>query len=928
MGVVIATFLSKHDELSDDGRTTFVSNRKMKNFIRHLILVIGLIPLANCTTANKKSDSKIESGDPTQGKASKLFMAEANERGNALQNIHYRLKLNLANDGDTFQGHLWSEFERTSKTIPLFFDFQNSTVIAYFVNGTPVTSPEIKNEKLIIPSKYLKMGENRIEITYEGHYSHEGNGLYRFKDPVDNKIYVYTDFEPYQASQLFPCFDQPDLKAHIAVEVTVPGDWQVISTTRETKTTMLPSGQQIWTFPETPKLSTYVFAVQAGPYKVWTSKAGKIPLRLFARQSLAQYVDANEWFDTTKKGFEFYAKYFNYPYPFKKYDQIIVPDFNWGGMENIAAVSYAERYISRGVKTKDDKERLANVILHEMAHMWFGDLVTMKWWNDLWLNESFASYMATYSLAEATSFKDSWVSFFGDDKTWGYWEDQLVTTHPIEAVVPDTSQALANFDGISYGKGASVMKQLSFYVGAEAFQKGVQNYFKKFQYGNTQRKDFVNEVALASGKNLEDWSRLWLTKADVDQIKAVWSCGKNGKVDSFKIEQNPPAGEQEFRPHRTEIGFYSKNNGDYNLFHHFAMTYQGKDTDIPDLKGQRCPDLVIPNEGDYDYAVALLDDQSIKNLKTGIGHVKNPLARLIFWNSLYEMVRTADLPVQEFAKLLLREMPKEKHPNIQKMFRHRYLPSVSQYFAQTTPAEIKLRAEYVNRLELILWQNAQAAAANSDDQKEFLDSYINLSETPESAAKLSGLLSGQIALKGFKIDQDRRWKMIRHLEELSSADADTFLAAEKITDSTERGQQAALSADAARPNQQVKNNYISQIIADDTQVSQSRMRAILYSMYPKSQDSLRRQQASSFYKNLEKLLEKRTDTFLETYTDSIAPFTCDEASLSEATQFIADHPKMSAIALKSLKVSRQEAERCKKIRGRSAAALAGVAAAI
>ncbi|MBC7741559.1 MAG: aminopeptidase N [Bdellovibrionaceae bacterium] len=889
----------------------------MKKLINLAFLVLILFStnfLASCGSTNKRNAA--QQSETSSG--SQLSFTEARSRSGTLQDIRYQLKLNLVNEGETFQGHLISQFERTSNSTPLFFDFQNGAITAYFVNGQVVTSPVIKNEKLEIPIKLLKLGANRIEIIFEGKYSHEGNGLYRFKDPIDNKTYVYTDFEPYQASQLFPCFDQPDLKAKVQLEVNVPGDWQVISTTREAKVNQLSSGQRVWSFPETPKLSTYVFALHAGPYKVWTAQAGKIPLRLFARQSLAKFVNPNEWFKITQQGFEFYGKFFNYPYPFKKYDQLIVPDFNWGGMENIAAVTYSERYISRGTKTKDELEKQANVILHEMAHMWFGDLVTMKWWNDLWLNESFASYMASYSLAEATQYKDAWVSFFSSDKTWGYWEDQLVTTHPIEAVVPDTSQALANFDGISYGKGASVLKQLNFYIGNEAFQAGVQNYFKKFQYSNSERKDFIGEIALASGQNLEQWSSQWLTQAGVDQIRPKLICNQKGKIESFILAQIPPVGIKEFRSHRTQIGFYSKSGSQITLSHKFPVTYQNAQTDIVEVKGMKCPDLVNPNEGDHDFAIAMLDERTITNLKLSIGDVKDPLARLMFWNSLYEMVRTADLPVQEFAQLMLKEFPKEKHPNVQRMFRKHYMESIAQYFAQSTAEQQKVRLTFVTNLEQMLWKSMQTARPGTDDQKEYFDSYLMIAESPESVQRLDGMMAGTLQIKGLKIDQDRRWKIIRHLVQVNAANGDKYLMAERIIDQSERGQQAALAADAARPDLQVKTKYIDEIIADDTKVSQSRMRSILYSMYPNTQDKLLRQQSSNFYKNLDNLLNRRTDTFLSTYTEAITPMTCDQESIDESTAFINSHQKLSPIVLKILRVGRQEAERCKKIRERSA----------
>ncbi len=288
---------------------------------------------------------------------------------------------------------------------------------------------------------------------------------------------------------LFPCFDQPDLKAVYSLKADAPADWRVISTAGEEKTEV-SGARKTWTFAKTQKLSTYVFSVHAGPYHVWTSSAGAIPLRLFARESLAKYVPAGEWLELTRQGLDFYGAYFDLPYPFKKYDQILVPDFNEGAMENVGAVTFGERYVSRSTQTLEEREETADTILHEMAHMWFGDLVTMKWWNGLWLNESFATYMSALAQSRATRYTRSWQSFFAAEKQWAYETDQRATTHPIEGDVADTGHAFADFDGITYGKGASVLKQLAYLLGEEKFRDGVRLYLKEHAYGNAEEKDF------------------------------------------------------------------------------------------------------------------------------------------------------------------------------------------------------------------------------------------------------------------------------------------------------------------------------------------------------------------------------------------------------------------------------------------------------
>src|SRR6185312_5421090 len=394
---------------------------------------------------------------------------------------------------------------------------------SFKVNGA-TAAPVSSGDFFALPKDALRAGENVVEVSFTHPYSVDGSGLYRFQDPEDERVYLYSNFEPYAAHRLFPCFDQPDLKATYALSVDAPAAWTVVSTSRE-RGIEASGRRRVWTFEKTPRLSTYVFSVHAGPYHVWTSTAGAIPLRLFARESLARYVDADEWLDVTRRGLDFYGQYFDLPYPFRKYDQLIVPDFNEGAMENVGAVTFGERYVSRSTQTLDEREEAADTILHEMAHMWFGDLVTMKWWDGLWLNESFATYMAALSRARATRYTRAWQTFFGDMKEWAYREDQRETTHPIEAVVPDTGEAFANFDGITYGKGASVLKQLAFLLGENEFRDGVRRYLKDHAYGNTEESDFFGAMTRASGQDLSAWRKDWLDAAGVNTVRADYACG-------------------------------------------------------------------------------------------------------------------------------------------------------------------------------------------------------------------------------------------------------------------------------------------------------------------------------------------------------------------------------------------------------------------
>ncbi|TPW20554.1 MAG: aminopeptidase N, partial [Elusimicrobia bacterium] len=393
-----------------------------------------------------------------------LSREEAAARAARVSDAAYRLQFVVGFDEKEFTGVTDISFNLKGAPAPLTVDFGEGLPRKVTANGAD-TAFDYNGHFLTLPPSALRKGANTVRIEYSHPYSATGSGLYRFKDPADGLVYLYSDFEPFDANLMFPCFDQPDIKAGYAVEVTAPEDWLVVSAARPERVLPAGPGARRWVFPMTKPFSTYVFSLHAGPYMEWRDDFQGLPLGLYARRSLARFVDAEEWFTVTKQGMGFFNRYFDFPYPFGKYDQVLVPDFNSGAMENVGAVTFSERNAPRSRPTPAERLDRADVILHEMAHMWFGDLVTMAWWDDLWLNESFASYMSAVAVDAATEFRDAWLDFNLGTKQWAYWEDQLVTTHPIEAVVPDTEVAFANFDGITYGKGASTLKQLAVLLG-------------------------------------------------------------------------------------------------------------------------------------------------------------------------------------------------------------------------------------------------------------------------------------------------------------------------------------------------------------------------------------------------------------------------------------------------------------------------------
>ncbi|MBI4249852.1 MAG: aminopeptidase N, partial [Elusimicrobia bacterium] len=621
--------------------------------VKLALICLCILSFVQCRTAPKKSP--LQSATPLRG----ISRAEAELRKSMLLRADYALAFSLDAESGDFSGKAELAFDLQNADHALRIDFAGGRIKKLEVNGRNLPQPDYNGYFLSIPPQRLKAGANLISVEYDHPYSKNGSGFYRFRDPVDGETYLFTDFEPFNANSLFPCFDQPDIRATYRLNVEAPDAWTVISSAQETGA-VSSGGRRTWLFPRTQAFSTYVFSLHAGPYSVWTSSAGAIPLRLFARKSLAQFVDAEDWFRVTRQGFDFFQEYFGVAYPFGKYDQVLVPDFNSGAMENVGAVTFSESFIYRSTPTYNDRQDRADVILHELSHMWFGDLVTMAWWDDLWLNESFATYMSHLALSRATEFKDAWHYFFNDSKQWAYWEDQLETTHPIAVDVPTTEHAFAQFDGITYGKGAAVVRQLSYFLGEDVFQKGVRNYFKKHAFQNTRLKDFIGALEEASGRDLGAWAHDWIESAGINTVKARFECAQD-RVVSFALEQTAPPEQPRLRSHRTRLTLYRAHakTGAPEAVKSLPVAYEGPLTEVPELAGEKCPDLVDLNDGDYDYVKTELDALTLRALKSHLAGLKNPQTRSAFLQALWDMAREGKLPVDAFVDAAMDAMRRE-----------------------------------------------------------------------------------------------------------------------------------------------------------------------------------------------------------------------------------------------------------------------------
>src|SRR3954452_20936964 len=567
--------------------------------------------------------------------AENLTREEAQERARLLAVDSYDISLDLTTaekDSRTFTSSTIVRFTCTEPGATTHIDITADAITEATLNGERIDTSGFTGKRLPLPA----LAEtNELRIVAECVFMRTGEGLHRFTDPVDRETYLYTQFETFDAHRMYACFDQPDLKATFRFSVDVPQHWVVVSNMPGEQDHAVaeaePSWQGRWEFEPTPRQSSYITALVAGPYHVVSDEHDGIPLRIFCRKSLSQFLDAEEIFAVTRQGFDFFHRVFDYRYPWPKYDQLFVPEFNAGAMENAGAVTFLEDYVFRSRTTDAAYERRAVTILHEMAHMWFGDLVTMRWWDDLWLNESFAEYVSTLATAEATRWKDVWTSFCNVEKAWAYRQDQLPTTHPIAADIVDIEAVKVNFDGITYAKGASVLKQLAHYVGEDSFHKALRGYFRRHEYANTTLQDLLDALAEASGRDLSTWSKEWLQTAGVNTLRPRFETDADGAFTSFAILQEAPDEHPTLRTHRLRVGLYDHTSEGVLRREQVELDISGDCTDVPGLVGKSQPDFVLINDDDLAYAKIRLDEGSLRTLVDHVGDFGELMPRALCW---------------------------------------------------------------------------------------------------------------------------------------------------------------------------------------------------------------------------------------------------------------------------------------------------------
>ncbi|MDT0179035.1 aminopeptidase N [Microbacterium sp. ARD31] len=813
-----------------------------------------------------------------------LTRIEAQERRATVETHAYDVALDLTTGDEVFASRSVIRFAATAGA-STFVDLIARTVREITLNGRSLDPAAVYADSRIALEGLTD--ENELVVVADCEYTNTGEGLHRFVDPVDGEVYLYTQFEVPDSRRVFAVFEQPDLKATFRFTVTAPDAWKVVSNSPTPEPQPAGEGLATWSFEPTPRISSYITALVAGPYEQvfseLTSSDGRtISLGVYARKSLWQYLDADYVFEKTRQGFAYFEDKFGVPYPFAKYDQLFVPEFNAGAMENAGAVTFTETYVFRSKVTDAVKERRVVTILHELAHMWFGDLVTMKWWNDLWLNESFAEWASTIATAEATEWTEAWTTFNAMEKTWAYRQDQLPSTHPVFAEINDLEDVQVNFDGITYAKGGSVLKQLAAWVGIEAFFAGVSAYFQKHAWGNTELSDLLVELESTSGRELTTWSKKWLETAGVNTLAPEIRVDGDGVITRFAIVQTAPADYPTIRPHRLGVGFYTLQGEELVRTHHLELDVDGDLTEVPDLVGHRQPDLVLLNDNDLAYAKIRLDEKSLRTATAHLSKISDPLARSLVWGAAWDQTRDGEASATEYLDLVLQNIGTETESTT----------------VRTTLAQLQLAANsYVDpatrdvareRVAEGLWALAQDAEAGSDSQLQFVTAYASAASTPAQWERVAQLRSGAQELPGLEIDADLSWALLVSLAAggvVSAAEIDEALAA----DNTAKGGEFAAQARAALPSVEAKR-AAWQSLVDSADLPNTVVRSAAAGfVHPAGVPALR-EFVDAYFDMLLPVWESRTYQIAQYLIVGLYPAPLADAALRDATRgWLAEH---------------------------------------
>ncbi|MYQ85272.1 MULTISPECIES: aminopeptidase N [unclassified Streptomyces] len=850
-----------------------------------------------------------------------LTREEAQERARLLTVDAYEIDLDLsgAQEGGTYRSVTTVRFDSAEAGAETFIDLIAPAVHEVELNGKALDVAAVfRDSRIALP--HLVAGSNELKVVADCAYTNTGEGLHRFVDPVDQQAYLYTQFEVPDARRVFASFEQPDLKATFRFTVKAPAGWTVISNSPTPE-----PRDDVWSFEPTPRISSYITALIVGPYHSVHSSYEKdgqsVPLGIYCRPSLAEFLDADAIFDVTRQGFDWFQEKFDYDYPFAKYDQLFVPEFNAGAMENAGAVTIRDQYVFRSKVTDAAYERRAETILHELAHMWFGDLVTMEWWNDLWLNESFATYtsVACQAYAEGSKWPNSWTTFANVEKTWAYRQDQLPSTHPIMADIRDLDDVLVNFDGITYAKGASVLKQLVAYVGMDAFFKGVQAYFKAHAFGNTRLSDLLGALEETSGRDLKTWSKAWLETAGINILRPEIETDGNGHVTSFTVLQEAPAlpagakGEPTLRPHRIAIGCYDLDTaGKLVRTDRIELDVDGTHTTVPFPAGTARPAVILLNDDDLSYAKVRLDEESLRVVTEHLGDFTESLPRALCWASAWDMTRDGELAARDYLALVLAGIGKETDIGVVQSLHHQVKLALDLYAAP------EWREAGLTQWTEATLAHLRAAEPGSDHQLAWARAFAATARTPQQTDLLQSLLDGKETVEGLAVDTELRWAFVERLAAAGLLEEDE-IAAEYERDRTAAGERHAATARAARPTEEAKAEAWASVVESDT-LPNSLQEAVISGFVQTDQRELLAPYAEKFFAAVRGVWDSRSHEMAQQVAIGLYPTLQVSQATLDATDAWLSAAEPGAALRRLVSESRSGVERALKAQAADAAA--------
>ena len=875
----------------------------------------------------RKKNQSLTSKKDKAKKLHFLTQSEAEKRAQILSQVQYQIFLKLEEANSFYSGVSELEFHWAKNKNFLRVDFFEAEMESLVVNSkTLIKSPpkkletslsqnqdKEKTKKVSLESKksqeqkknklywydkralflsptLLVPGKNHIKIQYKKSYSSRSQGLMRFKDEKDQKVYLATQFQPYAANELFPCFDQPDLKATYTLRVEVPKDWKVISAMREYKIENLNSKKHLWHFPKSFLFSTYLFSLHAGPYRMWKSQTSSgLSLRLYARQSVAKYVHPKIWFNFTRRGLKFFPEYFSYPYPYSKYDQVIHPLKGSSAMENVGAVLFGETFLFRSPPSFQNQFQLAYVIFHEMAHMWFGNLVTLKWWDDLWLNESFATYMGY--LAIEKTLKDHFpfspwtpLSLW---RNWVYFKDELEsTTHPVmSSKTHTTAESFSIFDVITYGKGGILLRQMVDFLGEENFRKSMKEYFHLFHEKNATWKDLFN-ILSQSNSSLFDWSQKWLNSTGFNSIEADFEC-KEDKISEFSLKQKVEAGTPILRPHQLEVSLLKLDKKKKTLLPMkiLEVKIDKKHLSLLQLKGNPCPDLVYPNWNGLSYVQVHLNPKSLKNAIENMSLISLYPFKLFLLKTIWKSFEKGELSLKSYSALFLDLLKKEKNLILLKS-QSSHWSALDYYYPKDSSEEKKVYWNFVSQLEEILW-NRMKKNQSKEERLFWKNFFIKVSRSPKALNQLSELLNGQTKIKDlFFRESHERWPIITKLSEFQYKNIGQIAEKEKAKDASFKGKLGFLATKVLNPNEKNKQIWLEKVLDEKSSLNYQEKGILLSSLYPPSQKHLHLKY-KNFFRDLLKVNDSQKNPSLDLLPFfKVAPSFCNKSTKQKVDRFI------------------------------------------